>query len=107
MARKKANHDPRQHACENEAKKIVSNWFKKQNLVIKNNALRIIWFAYIPRGFKCMITSDTYNNNFFEVTVNKVTGEIYCNCFQRFAYFVAPSNKTENIIISDDNFSLI
>jgi len=107
MARKKANYDPRQHACENEAKKIVSKWFKKQNLVTKDHALRIIWFAYIPRGFKCMITSDTYNNNFFEVTVNKVTGEIYCNCFQRFAYFVTPSNKTENIIISDDNFSLI
>ena len=108
MAQKVANKkDPRQCLCENEAKNIVIDWFKKQNLASNKNSLRIVWFAYTTTGFKCMITSETYTNNFFEVTINKITGEMYCNCFERFEYFVTPSTEPENVVIDDTNDSLI
>lgn len=103
MAHKKANDfDPRQHACEEEAKKIVIDWFKRRNLAVDKDSLYVVWFAYIRRGFKCMVTSHIYKSNFFEITVNKITGEMYCNCFDRFEYFVDPSKQSVPIDIQND-----
>ena len=92
MARKKADEDPRQKPCEQEAMDVVLNFYKGRK-EIEHKSLRVVWFAFINQsGFKCMITSETYPNEFFEVTINKVTGEMRCDCFTRYEYIVKPSN---------------
>lgn len=92
MARKKANNDPLQRKCENEAREIVLNWYKNHNLLMDPETIFVVWFAYLPSGFKCMLSTDIYSNNFFEVTMNKITGEIQCACYTRFEYMVKPAS---------------
>ena len=103
MAQKKANMDILQKNCEEEAKELVIDWFKSRRLTIDPSSLYIVWFAYIRQGFKCMVSSHIYKNNFFEVTVNKRTGEKYYNCFERFEYIVQPANFKQNIDIQDSD----
>lgn len=102
MAQKKAVDDKRQKNCEKEAKEIVYKWFKDRGLSIDPNTIYIVWFAYVHHGFKCMVSSHMYKNNFFEITVNKVTGEMYYNCFKRFEYVIKPANHETNIDIQED-----
>lgn len=92
MARKKADYDPRQRKCENEAREIVLEWYKNRNLLMDPKTIFVVWFAYLPSGFKCMLSTDIYKNNFFEVTVNKITGETQCACYERFEYMVKPAD---------------
>lgn len=105
MALKKAKkeyHDE-QRKCENKAKEVVLDWFKQKNLSINPETIYVVWFAFLRNGFKCMITSHMYNNNFFEVTINKKTGEMYYSCFERFEYVVEPPTQTDNIDICESN----
>ncbi len=101
MARKKAYMDIHQKNCENEAKKFVQDWYKDRNIVIDPNSIYVVWFAFLKNGFKCMISSHMYKNNFFEITSNKTTGEICCSCFERFEYVVHPANRAQTFDISD------
>lgn len=99
MAREKA-YDARQHRFEEDARFVVYEWFKKNNLKINKNDIYVCWFAYLSYGYKCMVSSYKNDNLFFEVTKN-IKGETRCNCFQRFEYFVEPEQK--NIVhIKDD-----
>lgn len=91
MAHKKAKIDPHQKKCEDEAREHIKNWFENQSHAIDKKHLHVVWFAYIHNGFKCMITSIDHDNLFFEITVNKITNEVCCNCFKRFEYFVQPT----------------
>ena len=94
MAQKKADEDPRQIKCENEAREVVLEWYKNRNLLIDPKTIFVVWFAYLPKGFKCMLSNDIYKNNFFEVTINKITGEIQCTCYERFEYMVKPAGHS-------------
>lgn len=107
MAQKKAYIDPRQSKGEKEAVNIVYDWFRRQGCNVDKNQLYSVWFAFIGySSYKCMVTSHEYNNLFFEVTVNKKNGEIRCDCFKRFEYFVRPQGHTTDRSDSlDDIFS--
>lgn len=96
MAQKIAK-DPHQISGEREAIDIVYNWYHAQNIHIDRNKIYAVWFAFIGyTGFKCMITSHEHPNHFFEITINKVTGEMRCDCFKRFEYIVKPAYHKEN-----------
>lgn len=94
MGQKKTNVDYQQIRCEREARDIVIEWYKNRNLIIYPKNIFVVWFAYLPSGFKCMLSTDIYKNNFFEITVNKTTGEIQCTCFKRFEYMVKPAGHS-------------
>ena len=98
MARQKATKDPRQKACEEEAIDVVLKWYSDWHDIIDRDSIYIVWFAFIGySGFKCMVTSHERKDIFFEVTINKRTGEMRCDCFKRIGYTVKPANhgKTE------------
>lgn len=97
MAQKKAYIDPRQSKGEKEAINIVYDYFTRQHRHVDKNQLYPVWFAFVGySAFKCMVTSHEYDNLFFEVTINKRNGEIRCDCFKRFEYFVRPQGHTVN-----------
>lgn len=87
MAQKKAytNH---QEKCEDEAREVVIGWYQRQHISVDPKTISTMWFAYLQSGFKCMISKE---NDFFEITINKITGETQCVCYKRFAYMVKPS----------------
>lgn len=103
MARQKAYKDPRQESGEKEAIDIVYKWYKDARKKIDRDQIYVVWFAFIGySGFKCMITSYEYKDYFFEITINKRTGEMRCDCFKRFEYIVKPANHDKAESESDD-----
>ena len=78
------------HELENEAKNIVFTWYYNKDEAITIDSLFIVWFAFLKNGYKCMLSSRKKPDDFFEVTVNKRTGEQFFNCFKRVGYQVKP-----------------
>lgn len=107
MARQKAYVDPRQKSGEKEAIDIVYKWYRDSHRKIDRDQIYVVWFAFIGySGFKCMVTSHEYNDYFFEITINKRTGEMRCDCFKRFEYIVKPADHGKNEPESNDIFLL-
>ena len=103
MAQKKAFKDPRQISGEKEAIDIVYKWYKNQHRKIDRDSIYVVWFAFVGySGFKCMITSHDYKDYFFEITMNKRTGEMRCDCFKRFEYIVKPADHGKHESDSND-----
>ena len=105
MAHEKA-YDARQHKCEEDACSIVYSWFKKHNCKIDKNSIYVCWFAYLPFGYKCMVSSFENDNLFFEITKNIISDEVRCACFKCFEYFVELGQK-DVIDIKGDNIDTI
>lgn len=85
MALKKAT-DPVQKKCETEAINFVIEWHKRHHLKVNTDDIYISWFAFIKGGYRCMVTSCTNQNLFFELSVNKKTNAIQCDCYERYAH---------------------
>lgn len=85
--------DQLQLKCQNEAKKFVLDYYNREGMGYNPDSLYIVWFAFLPSGWKCMITSSMYKNHFFEVTKHVNSGEMYCNCYNLFEHIVYPSTK--------------
>lgn len=98
MAQWKAGFGSGQEKCEREAKSIVENWYKKHNIGIDPESIYVVWFAYLPNGYKCMVSSKMYSNNCFEITKNKITDEVYYSVFERVEYVVHPSLSEDYIL---------
>lgn len=88
MAHKKAMYDYQFNKCSNEAKSIVEDWFKENKLAIDPKSIYIVWFAFTKVGYRCMITSRMYQNNFFEINKNAFGNEISCHVLQQVEYIV-------------------
>ncbi len=102
MAHKKAMYDYQYNKRSNEAKHIVMQWFKDNNMDIDFETIYIIWFAFTKVGYRCMITSDMYQNNFFEINTNVSNGEMVCRVMKQIECIVHPS-QAEAIAIPDSN----
>lgn len=89
----KIAYDKYQAKFEKEAKRLVESWFRRNKLGIDRNSLYLVWFAFTNDGYRCMVTSTVYKNNFFEISKNVKTKETICNCFELFECFVKPSNS--------------
>lgn len=103
MARKKANNsiDPIQKECELEAIEFVANWFEWQNFRVDQNDIFVVWFAFTKRGYRCMISTKFRPNLFFELSVNKRSGDIQCDCYERFEHVVMNGSKFDVIKFTD------
>ena len=93
--------DKIQRKCEKEAINfVVTEFFAKKNSMSKPPVCTVVWMAFIPYGYKCMITTEQPDLNlFFEVT-KKSDGEFRCDCFKRIEYIVVPG-KGNAVIFSD------
>ena len=105
MAQKKAV-DYKYSACVEDASKIVSKWFSDNKRPIEDNAIYVVWLAYIPNGYRCMMTSYTYPSMFFEIKRNMVTDEMICHVLKEVECMVEPSHS-EVIVMHDRNSELI
>lgn len=93
MAHEKAVYDYQYKKCTKEAKQIVKKWFKENNLAIDLNSIYIVWFAFTKVGYRCMVTSTMYQNNFFEISKNVQNKEVICYVFQRIECIVTPNQE--------------
>ena len=84
MAQKKAV----QKKYELEATNFIKDWYRRQCVKVNSDDIFIIWFAFTKNGYKCMVGSYTNQNLFFELSANKRTGDIWCNCYERYEYIV-------------------
>ena len=108
MAHGKRNkkYDALQMKCQDEARRIISDYYKNEHLYYEFNDIYVVWFAYIKNGWKCMISSHRYKNHFFEITKNERSGEICYNCFKRYQFIVHPS-EDEPLAFKIDDDSLL
>lgn len=102
MAHKKAEYGYQYNKCSNEARRIAEKWFKDNKLAIDYKSIYIVWFAFTKTGYRCMVTSKMYQNNFFEITKNIYTNEMICRILQQVECIVHPS-QTEAIHVHEDN----
>lgn len=100
MARMKAVQDARQRKYETEAALFVKNYLKQNNINVDDDDIFIIWFAFTNHGYRCMVTSRSCKDLFFEISKNNKTKEFICHCFKQFEYIVYPS-KTDSIELHD------
>lgn len=77
---------------------IQDLYFRLYN--VNKRDFSITWFAYTDTGWKCMVTSDSDPNNFYEITKNEKTNETTCSCLNRYAYFVEPDPSEGNLLSS-------
>ena len=91
-----------QMKCQDEARSIVDKYLKKEHLPYSTfDDIYVVWFAFISKGWKCMVSSYTYTDQFFEVTKDEYTGEYYCNCFKRVRYITHPSTHFKDALETD------
>jgi hypothetical protein len=88
MAQKKANTDWWFDKCCREAKEIVKRWIANNQAYIDQNSLRVVWLAFVPNGFRAMISSKSHSNKYFEVTKYFRNNETTITCYDRYAYSV-------------------
>ncbi len=86
MAHKKANIEPIQKECEAEAIEFIVNWYRWQNVKVNENDIFIVWFAFTKRGYRCMLSTHVNPNMFFELSANKRTKDIQCDCYERYEH---------------------
>lgn len=91
MAHKKAAYDYQYNKCSNEAKRIAEKWFIDNKLAIDYKSIYIVWFAFTKAGYRCMVTSKMYQNNFFEISKNVHNNEMICHVLQQVECMVRPS----------------
>ena len=107
MAHKKATkklqmqYSYRYKKCSDEAIDIVEKWFEDTYSKIDDYSIYIVWFAFTKNGYRCMLTSKTYKNNFFEITKNIVTGETICLVLRQVEYIVHPGNVQETVLLNN------
>ena len=75
----------------NEAIQNTLEWVRMEYPNITEKSFRIVWFAYIRNGWKCMLSLKENPGVFYEITKNVKTGEIYECKYVQTAYFVKPS----------------
>ena len=91
MAHKKAMQDYRYNKCSNEARHIAKQWFIDNKLAIDFESIYIVWFAFTKNGYRCMVTSKLYQNNFFEIKKNIRNNEMICHVLQQVECIAHPS----------------
>lgn len=104
MARKKAAYSYQYNKSCNEAKHIVQKWFTDNGLAIDPNSIYIVWFAFTKVGYRCMVSSKLYQNNFFEINKNVMSNEMVCHVLQQVECIVHPS-QSESIYMHEDDLS--
>lgn len=100
MAHKKAVYGYQYNKCSNEAKHVAEKWFKDNKLAIDFESIYIVWFAFTKNGYRCMVTSKMYQNNFFEISKNFYNDESICHVLQQVECIVQPS-KSEPILMHE------
>lgn len=90
MANKKA-FDYQYIKCVREAIDETLSWYRNNKLGIDPQSIKIVWFGYTKKGYRCMTTSTMYQNNFFEIIKNMKTGEMICMVLQQTECIVHPS----------------
>lgn len=100
MAHKKAMYDYQYNKCSNEAMRIAEKWFKDNKLAIDYESIYIVWFAFTKTGYRCMVTSKMYQNNFFEISKNVRTNEMICHVLQQVECIAHPS-QAESICMHE------
>ena len=95
MAHKKANLDPTYKKLEDEAKDFVIDWFDMNDYLIDEDSLYLIWLGLTKSGYRCMIGSTDFPNNYFEIKKNMKTSETICTCLRRFEYIVKLPDSDE------------
>ena len=100
MAHKKAAYDYQYNKCFNEARRIAEKWFTDNKLAIDYNSIYIVWFAFTKAGYRCMVTSKMYPNNFFEISKNIHNNEMICHVLQQVECIVHPS-QAESICMHE------
>ena len=109
MAQKIATYDYKYSKCAKEAKRIVEEWYIKSKIAIDPKTIYIVWFAFTKSGYRCMVTSKLYRNNFFEISKNLYNNEMICHILQQVECIVHPS-QSEAIYLqerTDESDSLI
>ena len=91
MSRKKDKLDPIYTTVEQDAKRIVLEWFELNHKQIDTDSLFLVWLGTFETGYRCMISSTTIDDLYFEINKNMKTGEMTCSCFRRFAYMARPA----------------
>ncbi len=92
MAQKKAIIDHRYKQCSEEAINTVKHWYRDNHLSIDANDIYIVWFAFTKVGYKCMVTSNTYKNLFFEISKNMYNDEMLCLVLQQVECIASPKH---------------
>lgn len=105
MAQKKAEYDYQFTKRSNEARRFVEKWFKKNKLAIDYQSIYIVWFAFTKTGYRCMVTSKMYQNNFFEINKNVHNNEMVCHVLQQVECIVHPS-ESEPIYMHERSFDI-
>lgn len=78
----------------NKAKKLVSEYAYKHLDVTDERPVfdvYVVWNAYILGNIKALLSTTLYDGMYYEVTYNKLTGDIYFDAYKKF----------ENQVISD------
>lgn len=92
----KKSYDSHFVKCSDEAKNFVEEWYKNNNLPVDTNSIYIIWFAFTKNGYRCMVSSHMYKNNFFEISKNMKNQETVIQVLQQVECIVHPS---EDVVI--------
>lgn len=95
MAQKKAEMDSMYKHLEKEAIDFVLEWFDLNHYLVDPDSLYLVWMGLTKSGYRCMIGSTDFPNNYFEIKVNKKTGETICTCLRRFEYIVKLPDSNE------------
>lgn len=101
MARKKASLDPIQKKCELEAINFIVDWYQRQHLYIDVDDIFISWFAFTKGGYRCMASSYTNQNLFFEISVNRKTKDVQCDCYERYAHISVNGTNYKTVNLTD------
>lgn len=92
----KKSYDSRYIKYSNEARELVEEWYNNNHLTIDKTSIYIIWFAFTKNGYRCMVSSHMYENNFFEISKNMKNQETVIRVLQQVECIVHPS---EDVII--------
>lgn len=93
MAQKKAISKSKYKQIEYEAKGLVLEWFDTNDFLIDEDSLYIVWVGLTKNGYRCLVRSTDFINNFFEINNNN--GELICTCLKRFEYIVKLPNTSK------------
>lgn len=64
MAQKKAYLDPVYRHIKRDAKKIVIEWFRKNDILVDSRNVHVIWLGLVSTGYRCMVNC-TERENYF------------------------------------------